>query len=602
MPKKLLTDELAELLNPAPRPEADPEAADAGHDAAAFHRRRPAGGDGEDGGDTQAAAADTPAALDMGGRLRMRAPLEVDAKYSAGKRVTRREVFGDDDGGSDEEDEDDDDDDDEEDDEGSIGDGEADEEQGRNRRAAAPAPAAKRRRSDDDEDEEEDEEEDEDDEDDDESGSDDDANANADQDEEEEAHLDEAARLEREYARAEAEGARIMAASAGDRARREAAKGAAVRAQLSLWERSLEQRIHLQKAVAGCNRLPRPNARSALRAAAHADRAARLQGKEEGEEDEDEAVALSPLEEVERAYSALAREGREALAALLELHGALVAQHPGARAAAAESGAGASLPQELLERGGADAAWEAAKSASDGVAAFRDAALDKWHRRTVGGGGGAGGSSGRNASSSLRLLGQDVSAQVSAVMRDGERAARRSQLPRLLAPRPLGAAADPAWREPKRPKTGGGDGADNAADDEEDDVDARDPETFDDGEFYQQLLRELLDGANGGGLGGAARAAGAAAAAAAAAAKKRRRLVDRRASKGRRIRYHVHEKLVGFMARADGGGLGGEAGGEGEGVLGASASGRLPFAEQLFKNLFGGPEANGTGSAAVGAA
>lgn len=47
---------------------------------------------------------------------------------------------------------------------------------------------------------------------------------------------------------------------------------------------------------------------------------------------------------------------------------------------------------------------------------------------------------------------------------------------------------------------------------------------------------------------------------------KRRKLVDRRASKGRKLRYHVMEKLVGFMAPAE---------------LVAP-----PFAEQLFGNLF----------------
>jgi hypothetical protein len=47
---------------------------------------------------------------------------------------------------------------------------------------------------------------------------------------------------------------------------------------------------------------------------------------------------------------------------------------------------------------------------------------------------------------------------------------------------------------------------------------------------------------------------------------KRRKLVDRRASKGRKIRYHTMDKLVGFMAPAE--------------LV------PPPFAEQLFGNLF----------------
>jgi protein AATF/BFR2 len=56
-------------------------------------------------------------------------------------------------------------------------------------------------------------------------------------------------------------------------------------------------------------------------------------------------------------------------------------------------------------------------------------------------------------------------------------------------------------------------------------------------------------------------------------APKRRKAVDRRASKGRKLRFHVHDKLVSFMAPAsDSHGGGDETGG-----VGAA----------LFTNLFG---------------
>ena len=68
----------------------------------------------------------------------------------------------------------------------------------------------------------------------------------------------------------------------------------------------------------------------------------------------------------------------------------------------------------------------------------------------------------------------------------------------------------------------------------------RDEESYDDAEFYAQLLKELLE-ASGPGAGGAAQQP---------RAPKQRKAVDRRASKGRRLRYAVVEKLVNFMAPA----------------------------------------------------
>ena len=57
-------------------------------------------------------------------------------------------------------------------------------------------------------------------------------------------------------------------------------------------------------------------------------------------------------------------------------------------------------------------------------------------------------------------------------------------------------------------------------------------------------------------------------------APKRRKAVDRRASKGRKLRFHVHDKLVNFMAPASDSHGGGS--GDGGGVGPA-----------LFTNLFG---------------
>ncbi|KAK1610879.1 hypothetical protein QYE76_034552 [Lolium multiflorum] len=67
-----------------------------------------------------------------------------------------------------------------------------------------------------------------------------------------------------------------------------------------------------------------------------------------------------------------------------------------------------------------------------------------------------------------------------------------------------------------------------------------DPQLIDDSEFYHQLLKEFLESCDG--------ASESAFYALRKKQHKKRKLVDRRASKSRKIRYNVHEKLANFMA------------------------------------------------------
>ena len=120
----------------------------------------------------------------------------------------------------------------------------------------------------------------------------------------------------------------------------------------------------------------------------------------------------------------------------------------------------------------------------------------------------------------------------------------------------------------------------------------RNPETFDDAELYQQLLKEFLEtsAGSGGQSSGIPRVRPAQfpdASVSMITAKmwcamidfkrfsadvqgpKRRKSVDRRASKGRKLRFHVQEKLVNFMTPAE--------------SIGSAPT----LACQLFNNLFG---------------
>ena len=66
----------------------------------------------------------------------------------------------------------------------------------------------------------------------------------------------------------------------------------------------------------------------------------------------------------------------------------------------------------------------------------------------------------------------------------------------------------------------------------------KDIESYDDFDMYEQLLKEFLESGNVD--GDAPRSA--------AKPAKRRKIVDRRASKGRKLRYHVQEPLVNFVS------------------------------------------------------
>lgn len=81
-------------------------------------------------------------------------------------------------------------------------------------------------------------------------------------------------------------------------------------------------------------------------------------------------------------------------------------------------------------------------------------------------------------------------------------------------------------------------GKEDQADDEEKEDDA-DVEIFDDTDFYQQLLRDVID-ARGTGVGADDWII-------IQKQKKAKKKVDTRASKGRKLRYEIHEKLQNFM-------------------------------------------------------
>lgn len=212
---------------------------------------------------------------------------------------------------------------------------------------------------------------------------------------------------------------------------------------------------------------------------------------------------------------------------------------------------------------------------------WRDRVADEWAaavRESMGGGGGG-------SSSGLSALHQPPSVQIARMLADAPRLVERTRVRRSRAVviglddgrrgKKARAAAPPERKVEGEEDREQGDGDDDRSSmlpvpppgDSAAAADAAEAaaaaEVYDDGDFYQQLLREVVDGpASGRGLGAGASAAGGlgVGAGAGALAVRRARAASnsrapgyvaddgRRRSKGRAIRYDVHEKLVGFLA------------------------------------------------------
>lgn len=144
------------------------------------------------------------------------------------------------------------------------------------------------------------------------------------------------------------------AAHLKERAVRERQKALAVKAQKTVWNKALETRILLQKSLQGANKLPEPESQAALIAA------------DEG---------------LEGAYASLATQAAETLGSVLSLLESITAQNP----AVAEAGDGAAANAVVGNgaSGGVDALWEKWEGVYQQFVPFRDASIDRWHRKTV---------------------------------------------------------------------------------------------------------------------------------------------------------------------------------------------------------------------------
>uniref|UniRef100_A0A453E1P3 Apoptosis-antagonizing transcription factor C-terminal domain-containing protein n=1 Tax=Aegilops tauschii subsp. strangulata TaxID=200361 RepID=A0A453E1P3_AEGTS len=230
-------------------------------------------------------------------------------------------------------------------------------------------------------------------------------------------------------------------------------------------------------------------------------------------------------QEIEQAYVDLLDSSKQTLGCMLELQKALLEQNQAAK------GANDTLP----DSNGESDEWLQVQKLHTRITPFRNTEIDKWQRKTQVTTGAAA------LKGKLHAFNQNISDQVAGYMRDPSRMINRMYLRKSDVGVFGESAAEPATTVEGKDVEG-------------------DPELIDDSEFYHQLLKEFLESCDTG-------ASESAFYALRKKQNKKRKLVDRRASKSRKIRYSVHEKIANFMAPVP--------------------MTVPPMASKLFENLFG---------------
>eukprot|EP00743_Colponemidia_sp_Colp-15_P006833 GILK01007370.1.p1 GENE.GILK01007370.1~~GILK01007370.1.p1 ORF type:complete len:516 (-),score=116.90 GILK01007370.1:144-1691(-) len=290
----------------------------------------------------------------------------------------------------------------------------------------------------------------------------------------------------------------------------EVEKARAAQNQRTIWDNLMDVRIGLQKAVAMANRFPQTNDFELLTRS---------------------NVDTSVGQELTSSFSMASTECRDLLTTFLDIQQGLLKQNPAVPAA--ESGARAKRKRS----DSLDDTWDTISQQFQRFRPFCDEIIDRWNRKTQ--------LSAGMQLKKLKVLNQSVVAQIEQIVSDKDRIIRRSQLKRTSY-RVFGKPVDSSFESDKE----------NEEENEEKNRDAHledyDEEIYDDLDFYQQQLRELIENAAASTLADphgdssmdmtrkylALRKL---------KSKQPKKLVDRRASKGRKVRYVVHEKLVNFM-------------------------------------------------------
>ncbi|KAM4739101.1 protein AATF [Anableps anableps] len=304
----------------------------------------------------------------------------------------------------------------------------------------------------------------------------------------------------------------------------EVEKGKAVKNQLALWDQLLEGRIKIQKALVTANQLPQPPGFPEFK---------RRGGAE----------YVGALKNTHKALKALQRS-------LLELHDQLLYQSPDTRSIALGKPQAGREEEEINSDGDEEEQEGSAPKRKLDMAEYpefmakrfaafepyRNATLQKWHdktRLTTG-----------KSSKGFGAFERNILTQVEQVLMDKERLLRRTQT-RRSEYRVLGKEEASANSVPEEGEV--------AEHHPKANVHLKDPDedVFDDDDFYHQLLRELIERKTSVSDPNDQVAMGRQWLAIQKLRSKLKKKVDTKASKGRKVRFHVHSKLVNFMAPVD---------------------------------------------------
>ncbi|EMP37708.1 Protein AATF [Chelonia mydas] len=288
----------------------------------------------------------------------------------------------------------------------------------------------------------------------------------------------------------------------------EVEKGKAVKNQIALWDQLLEGRIKLQKALLTANQLPQPDTFPAFK-------------KEGGRE------FASALKNSYKALKALLR-------ALVDLQDELLYQYPGTRHLVDGKQSKVESNEEIPS--GSDEEMGGEDQMRRKGPPKRKLEMEDYPEFMA-----------KRFADFRTAFERSILTQIDHIMMDKERLLRRTQTKRSVY-RVLGKPEQESQPIPESLP-----GCSEVVPQAKSNMHLKDldEEIFDDDDFYHQLLRELIERKTSSLDPNDQVAMGRQWLAIQKLRSKIQKKVDRKASKGRKIRYHVHSKLVSFMAPID---------------------------------------------------
>ncbi|CAO3610192.1 unnamed protein product [Mucor fragilis] len=278
-------------------------------------------------------------------------------------------------------------------------------------------------------------------------------------------------------------------------------KGQHVRQQLTLWDNCLENRIRMQKVIDETNKLPQNDTYYNF---------------------------LAKAEGVEKDLESAKNDLREVIDDLMDIRVDLFTQNGSIDL----EDVNCNTRKRHLDDDDQylDALWHDISQINDVFVPFRNSTLEKWSNKVQV-------AAGARLNKKFKAFDQNILSQIESTMSDKSGLIKRTQLQRADY-KILGKVNVEVDKEQQEMDTG-------KKPDRH--LNTYDVEIFDDQDFYQQQLRELIesrmvdtDDPMAIGMRWAARKQ--------TEQKKKKKTVDRKASKGRQLRFNVHEKLQNFMA------------------------------------------------------